>query len=391
MTMAMTLADLLEALSGKRFESLAAAHVHGFSLDTRELQPGDVFIAVAGERVDGNDYARAALERGASAVLISADRIATIGGMGVPIVKPDAIALTPDTLTAPIAIAVENTETALQQIATWWRARFDVRVIGVTGSVGKTTTKELIAQVLSVRFNVLKSEGNQNNALGVPLTLLKLNASHKFAVLEMGMDREGEIAAYCRWAQPQIGVLTMVAPVHMERLGSLEAIAEEKSQLVRALPASTAGGMAVLNDDDSWVAAMSAVTKARVVTYGLTQRADVWASDIEGQGLDGVSFVLHRGPKSLPVHLKLLGQHSVHTALRAAAVALNEGMNMEEVVEGLSADPAQLRLVVGSGPHRFARHRRHLQRVARIDDRRVKSVKGDQRQHASCGRFGRHV
>jgi UDP-N-acetylmuramoyl-tripeptide--D-alanyl-D-alanine ligase len=137
----------------------------------------------------------------------------------------------------------------------------------------------------------------------------------------------------------------------MESLGSLEAIAEEKSQLVRALPDAKAGGVAVLNDDDDWISAMNAVTRARVVSYGLTQRADVWASDIEGRGLDGVAFVLHRGPLAVPVHLKLLGQHSVQTALRAAAVALTEGMSLEEVVEGLSADPAQLRLVVGSGPH----------------------------------------
>jgi UDP-N-acetylmuramoyl-tripeptide--D-alanyl-D-alanine ligase len=330
---------------------LPSTRVQGFVLDHRQTRPDSLFVAIPGERVDGHDFARAALDAGACATLVNLDRAARLSADGVTVVRVDQIALTPDGLKPPFAIAVENTERALQQIAAWWRSRLTTRIIGVTGSVGKTTTKELIAQVLSVRHNVLKSDGNQNNALGVPLSLLKLTPAHDYAVLEMGMDQPGEIAAYCSWAKPDIGVITLVAPVHMERLGSLEAIAEEKSQLVRALPEARDGGVAVLNDDDDLVSAMSAVTKGRIVSYGLTSRATVWADDIESRGLDGVSFVLNYGAQKARARLKLMGEHSVHTALRAAAVALAEGLSLDEIVEGLAIEVEQLRLVVGEGPH----------------------------------------
>ncbi len=346
----LTLADVTECFGGKRF-SLAVSRVSSVVLDHRQVQPGSLFVALPGARVDGADFARPALEAGASCVIVALDKLARLAGAAVTVIKPDGWALVPDSVAAPLAIAVENPEAALQQLATWWRARHTLKVIGVTGSVGKTTTKELIAQVLSVRHEVLKTTGTQNNALGVPLTLLRIEPRHRYAVLEMGMDRMGEIADYCRWAQPQIGVVTNIGPVHMEKLGSLENIARAKAELVEALPAAEQGGVAILNDDDDWVAAMAARTQARVLTYGLTPRAEVWASDIESHGLSGVTFVLHHGARSMLVNMKLLGRHSVHTALRAAAVALNEGMTLEDVVEGLGADPAQLRLVVGSGPH----------------------------------------
>jgi UDP-N-acetylmuramoyl-tripeptide--D-alanyl-D-alanine ligase len=348
----MTLTDVLECFSGKRFQSLAATRVSSVVLDSNIVEKNGLFVALQGARVDGADFARAAIENGAAAVIIDVNKVAKLGGLAIPVLKPDAWSLTPDALSPPVAIAVENPEVALQQLATYWRkAQRALRVIGVTGSIGKTTTKELIAQVLSIKFNVLKSAGTQNNALGVPLTLLKLTPEHDYAVLEMGMDRLGEISGYCVWALPQIGVVTNVGPVHMERLGSLENIARAKAELPQALPAAAQGGVAVLNDDDEWVSAMTTQTQARVVTYGLTQRAEVWASDIESHGLSGVSFVLHHGSHRAFVHMKLLGRHSVHTALRAAAVAIAEGLSLEEIVEGLIADPSQLRLVVASGPH----------------------------------------
>lgn len=346
-----TLADVLQALSGKRFESLAATRVQGFVLDHRQVRADSVFVAIPGTRVDGHDFARNALDAGACAVLVNAEKAARLSADGMTIVRVDQIALAPEGINAPIVIAVDNTERALQQLAAWWRSRLTTRIIGVTGSVGKTTTKELIAQVLSVRHNVLKSEGNQNNALGVPLTLLKLTPAHDYAVIEMGMDQPGEIAAYCSWAKPDIGVITLIAPVHMERLGSLAAIAEEKSQLVRALPEARDGGVAVLNDDDDFVSAMSAVTSGRIVSYGLTPRATVWADDVESRGLDGVSFALHFGAHKVRARIKLMGEHSVHTALRAAAVATAEGMSLDEIAEGLAIEAEQLRLVVGEGPH----------------------------------------
>jgi UDP-N-acetylmuramoyl-tripeptide--D-alanyl-D-alanine ligase len=341
-----SLADLAECFSGRRADTLAASRVRGFTLDNRTTGSGDVFVAIPGERVDGADFVKAAFDAGAIGALVRRDAAHKLVGLsGVMIFDPSAPAAAPR---APMVVLVDDTERALQDLATWWRRKFDLAVIGVTGSVGKTTTKELIAQVLSTRFNVLKSEGNQNNALGVPLTLLKLNDTHQFAVLEMGMDRLGEIASYCSWAQPNIGVLTNIGPVHLEKLGSIENIALAKSELPRALPE---GGLAILNDDDPRVKAMAGVTRADVLSYGLTSQADVWADDINGFGLAGVAFTLHHAGRSLPVRLKMLGEHSVQTALRAAAVGLSAGMSLEEVIEGLRDEPTQLRLVVADGPH----------------------------------------
>jgi UDP-N-acetylmuramoyl-tripeptide--D-alanyl-D-alanine ligase len=222
-----------------------------------------------------------------------------------------------------------------------------VRVIGITGSVGKTTTKELTAQVLGTRYSVLKNEGNRNNEIGVPLTLLQLRTNHQYAVIEMGMYARGEIALFASLARPHIGVITMVGPVHQERLGSIENIALAKAELVEALPED---GVAILNDDDERVRAMAAVSKARVVTYGLTSRADVWANEIESYGLDGISFTLHHQEQAFPMRVPLLGRHSVHTALRAATVAMVAGMTWEEILDGFLIPAPQLRLAASEGP-----------------------------------------
>jgi UDP-N-acetylmuramoyl-tripeptide--D-alanyl-D-alanine ligase len=236
---------------------------------------------------------------------------------------------------------------ALQQIARAWRAHFDTRLVGVTGSVGKTSTKELIAAVLSQRYRTLKSEGNQNNEIGVPLTLLNLRAHHERAVVEMGMYGPGEIDLLCDLARPVVGVVTMIGPVHLERLGSIEAIVAAKRELVAALPDD---GVAVLNRDDERVMSMAGHTRARVFTYGLDSAADVWADHIESMGLDGVRFTIHHRNEALNVRVPLLGRHSVHTALRAAAVGLIEGLGWEEIIAGLVALSSQLRLVVIPGP-----------------------------------------
>ncbi len=346
----LTLGDILECFTGRRFQSLADDRVREVIVDSRKTKPGDVFVALPGAHWDGNDFAREAIERGASLAIVDLTKVTKLGGLGIPVIRTDARDLVPDALRPPLALAVSDPEGALQRLASWWRNKFNVRVIGVTGSIGKTTSKELIAQVLGSRYSVLKSEGNMNNALGVPLTLLRLTSEHQYAVLEMGMDRLGEIASYCAWAAPQVGVVTMVGPVHLEKLGSMQNIAKAKAELVQALPPAELGGRAILNDDDDWVSAMATLTQAQVVTYGLAPRCDVWADNIESEGLSGVTFTLHHGRHASLVRLKLLGRHSVHTALRAAAVALYEGMSIEEVVEGLNLEPAQLRLLVARGP-----------------------------------------
>jgi len=223
-------------------------------------------------------------------------------------------------------------------------------VIGITGSVGKTTTKELTHAVLSRRYKTLKSEGNYNNEIGLPLTLLTLLPEHEMAVLEMGMYTSGEIALLCDLAQPQVGVVTIIGAVHMEWLGSIEAISAAKQELVESLPGAP-DGVAILNMDDPLVMAMSGSTQARVVTYGLDSNADLWADNIVSMGLEGIHFTLHYEKEKLNLQVPLLGRHSVHTALRATAVGLVEGLNWDEIISGLHGLSAQLRLVAVPGPN----------------------------------------
>jgi UDP-N-acetylmuramoyl-tripeptide--D-alanyl-D-alanine ligase len=244
-------------------------------------------------------------------------------------------------------MVVEDSLAALQRLAAWWRARFAVRVVGITGSIGKTTTKELVWRVLSQRYNVLKSEGNYNNEIGLPLTLLELEDRHECVVLEMGTYGPGEITLLTEIASPQVGIVTNVGPVHLERMGSMECIVEAKSELPRALPSD---GVAILNADDERVRSMAGQTRARVFTYGLTPGLDLWADKVESLGLDGCRFRLHSAETIMSAQTPLLGSHSVYTALAAASVGLNLGLSWDEILSGLKAGgspPLRLSAVPG--------------------------------------------
>jgi len=243
---------------------------------------------------------------------------------------------------------VKDSLASLQKWAAYWRRQHRVRVVGVTGSVGKTTTKEMIHSVLSRRFRTLKSEGNYNNEIGLPLTLLQLIPRHQRVVVEMGMYGLGEIAQLAQIAQPVIGVVTNVGPTHLERLGTLARIAQAKRELVEALPPE---GVAILNGDDEQVMAMADYTPARALCYGLRPECEVWADEIVSQGLEGVRFRLHHGGEVLHIRTPLLGRHSVHAALAAAAVGLVEGESWEEIVTGLQETSVHLRLVALPGPY----------------------------------------
>jgi UDP-N-acetylmuramoyl-tripeptide--D-alanyl-D-alanine ligase len=242
-----------------------------------------------------------------------------------------------------------DTLQALQRLASAWRVHLNLRVIGVTGSVGKTTTKELAAEVLERRYPTFRNPGNQNTEVGLPLSMLKMDERHQRAVLEMGFYQPGEIAELCRIARPQVGVVTNVSQVHLERAGSMEAIVAGKAELVESLPPAP-DGVAILNQDEAHVRAMSSRTQARVFTYGLADDADLRASDVEGLGLEGVRFVLHYRGEAIHLRVPLLGRHSVHTVLRAAAVGLEEGLTWQEIAGGLQNPQAQLRLVAAWGP-----------------------------------------
>ncbi len=312
-------------------------------VDSREAAPGSVFVALTGEHVDGHDYVSDAFARGARAAIVArplpecGHSLDLRSGQPAPEISWQS----------PFCLVVDDPVAAMQAIATAWRNRFNVRVVGITGSVGKTSTKELIDSVLSRRFRTLKSPGNRNSILGLPPVLLELRPYHQYAVLEMGMYTPGEIARLCAMSRPAVGVVTIVGPVHLSRAGSLEAIVAAKQELVEALPAD---GVAILNKDDERVMGMAAHTAARVFTYGLDPAADLWADNIHSMGLEGIRFTLHYEQEALSVQAPLLGRHSVHTALRATAVGLVEGLGWHDIVTGLAKSRAQLRLVAVPGP-----------------------------------------
>ena len=346
----LTLADVCEGICGWRPAGRVPAQ--SFStvvVDSRQAQPGSLFVALMGEQADGHDYVAHAFDRGAVAALVGRD--VAVDGAVIPLQDfvdtgefPSSLAGAP-----PFLLRVADPLLALQQVAAFWRRRHTLRVIGVTGSVGKTTTKELTADVLARRYVTLKSEASYNNEIGLPLTLLRLTPDHERAVLEMGMYDVGEIADLARIARPHVGVVTIVAPVHLERAGTIERITQAKQELVEALPPAPEG-VAILNYDDERVRGMASATQARVFFYGLSPQADLWADEINGLGLEGIRFRLHYQGEVLHVKIPLLGRHSVHTALRATAVGLVEGLNWQEIIEGLRGPSPQLRLVAVPGP-----------------------------------------
>src|SRR6266700_4920111 len=240
----------------------------GYSIDSRTIHPGELFFAVKGEKMDGHDFVQQALEKGAVAAVVRRDHVAP---------NPAKTGL----------MAVDDTLVALQTLGAAVRRLWAKPLIGVTGSTGKTTTKEAIAHVLSSRFRVLKSEGNFNNHFGLPLTLLRLEPEHDAAVIEMGMSHAGEIAVLAKIAQPEIGVVTNVAPVHLEFFKSIGEIARAKYELVESLPA---GGIAVLNADDEYVSQFGRDFHGKVVLYGLRSSADVRAENGKHHGAEGSTF-----------------------------------------------------------------------------------------------------
>jgi len=296
--------------SGDFDRNLVAA---GYSIDSRTLRPGELFFAVAGERVDGHDFVEAALHAGAAGAVVRRDMLARYS------------------LQAGL-IAVDDTLAALQCLAAAVRRLWARTVIGVTGSTGKTTTKDAIAHVFSSRFKVLKSAGNLNNHFGLPLQLLRLEREHEIAVIEMGMSHAGEIRALAALAQPDIGVITNVAPVHLEFFDSLAGIARAKYELISSLPT---GGTAVLNADDEYVSQFGRDFNGKVVTYGIRRPADVRAENIEPRGLLGSGFDVMVGGHRERASIALVGEHNVLNSLAAIAVACERGITLQTAIESL--------------------------------------------------------
>lgn len=336
-----TLDILFEALTGQA-PSWANQVVSDVGVDSRKMIPGALFVAVPGEHEDGHDYVDDAFEHGASFAFIQHD---INGQHRVVDLRPGGEESYSDAVQTPLCLRVEDTVRALQEVARFWRRKLNVRVIGITGSVGKSTTKEIAASVLKQRHRTLKNPGNLNNEIGLPMTLWRMSHGHDRAVLEMGFYVPGEIKFLCDIAQPAVGVVTNIGTVHAERAGSIEEIAQGKAELVEALPPAPEG-VAILNYDDPLVSAMADKTDARIFYYGLDPEADLWADRVQGLGLEGIRFRLHYQKETLHMRVPLIGRHSVHTALRAAAVGLVEGLTWQEIISGLRTGHTQLRLVV---------------------------------------------
>ncbi len=332
-------ADVLEALSGVR-PSLAGLEIRSATVDSRQVTPGALFVALPGEHVDGHNFVDQAFQRGAHLALVQKETAAAVNTLDLTGSLPAEL----PPLDEPLCLRVENSLEALQKAAAFWRQKLDLRVVGITGSVGKSTTKELVAEVLGQRYRTLKNPGNYNNEIGLPLTLLHLREEHERAVLEMGFYVPGEIQLLCDLAHPHVGVVTNIGTVHAERAGTQEVIARGKTELVQNLPPAPQG-IAILNYDDAWVRPMAEHTSARVFYYGLSPRAHLWAGDVQVLGEQGIRFRLHYQQDSLQVQIPLLGRHQVYTALRAAAVGLVEGLTWEEILRGLQSPAARLRLV----------------------------------------------
>lgn len=334
------LKDIVSALTGHTFPLLDQP-ISSAVIDSRQAVKGSLFFALPGEQVDGHDYVQSAFDNGAILALIDKDLNA---GLNVLDLRQGHFQPhLSNEIMLPLCLRVEDALSALHAIASHWRQAHPVRTIGITGSVGKTSTKELIAALLSQQASVLKNPGNRNNEIGLPLTLLELEPQHQYAVLEMGFYVPGEIQTLCEIARPHVGVVTNIGIVHAERAGSQAVIARGKAELVESLPPAPEG-VAVLNMDDPWVRKMAEKTKARVISYGITEHSDLMARDIQTHGLEGISCVLSANGEDHVIHSPLLGAFSAYTILCAAAVALTEGLEWPAITAGLAESRVDLRM-----------------------------------------------
>jgi UDP-N-acetylmuramoyl-tripeptide--D-alanyl-D-alanine ligase len=312
--MKLPLGRIAEITGGAADATEADSIATGYSIDTRTLQPGDLFFAIKGENLDGHDYVNAALERGAVAAVVHVSEAGRF-------VDRRRIIAVPDTLDA------------LQTLGRAVRRMWNKTVIAITGSAGKTTTKESAALLLSAKYRVLKSEGNLNNHYGLPLQLLRLEPEHDLAVVELGMNHAGEISALAKLCEPNVGVVTCVAPVHLGFFNSVADIARAKYELIQALPAT---GTAVLNADDQYVSQFGRDFPGRVITFGIKHPADVRAEGIHEIGPDGSEFDVVAAASRARAKLPLIGRHNIYNALAAIAVALVGGLSLKEAASGLA-------------------------------------------------------
>jgi UDP-N-acetylmuramoyl-tripeptide--D-alanyl-D-alanine ligase len=326
------LRDILAGTGGEHSVALPEQPVFlELERDSRNIKPGDLFIAVKGESHDGHDYVERAAENGASAAIVSREWASAHPEIEIPLILVDE----------PVA--------ALQRWAAWRRDQLECRVVGITGSVGKTSAKESIAAVLSQRYRVYKSPGNFNNEIGLPLALLDCPDDVEVIVLEMGgAFAFGELTLLASIAKPDVAVVTNIYPVHIERMGSIEAIAQTKQELVEAIPED---GLVVLNGDDFRVRNMIAAAKGRVIMYGLEDAAEVRGYDVLTDGLNGTMFWVEIDGERTAIKVPFIGAPGVQIAIVALAVGYGFGMHVSEMLVGLQDPRIQVRLLFVPGPN----------------------------------------
>jgi UDP-N-acetylmuramoyl-tripeptide--D-alanyl-D-alanine ligase len=311
-------AEILKATGGSLLSSGSEWSCRGISTDTRTLRERSLFIALQGKNFDGHDCLNAAAEKGAAGLLIRMDRGGKLGAVnkGLPV------------------IGVPDTLRALGDIACAWRRGFPLPVVAITGSSGKTTTKEMLLAIVSRSRNVVATEGNLNNLIGLPQTLLKIQREHELAVVEMGTNSPGEIARLAVIAQPDIGLITNIGPAHLEGLGSIEAIREEKGALFHVMNGK---GTAIINRDDDAVGILAGRWRGNRITFGFKSGADITARQVETAGPEGICFNLVIEGIGVPVHLAAPGEHNILNALAAGAAAWALGFDREAIAAGLAA------------------------------------------------------
>ncbi len=327
----LTIEEIIKATGGKILHGSYALPVSGISIDSRTIKDGELFVAIKGDVFDGHNFIDEAVKKGACGVIVQEGHPVS-GSM----------------FQNGLVISVHDTLPALQEIARYHRSKFTLPVIGITGSNGKTTTKEMLWSILSQKFPVLKTDGNLNNHIGVPLTLFRLNSSHQMAIIEMGISERGELTGLCQIAAPDAAVITNIGPTHLEKLGRIENVAEAKGEILKFI---TSDGSCILNRDDKFFDVFKAMSSGRIISFGMSSLADVYIeyneTDVEDKSPGSIDFKLICPSGKININMHVIGLHNLYNAACAAAAAHAQGISLADIKAGLEKfTPVKMRSVV---------------------------------------------
>lgn len=331
----LTIEEILKSTGGRLVSTARDISILGVSIDSRTIKKGELFIALRGENFDGHHFIKEAVRKGASGVIIRE---------GYPLTD----SLTETEIHSIPFVAAGDTLHALQELARYYREKFSIPLIGITGSNGKTTTKEMLWHILSHKFSVLRNEGNLNNHIGVPLTLFRLTPSHHMAIIEMGISDRRELTRLCQIAGPTAAVITNIGPTHLEKLGRIENVAEAKGEILNFIKAD---GVCILNRDDTFFDVFKSKVQGRVVSFGMSSRADVYTEfadiTLPGKTVEMMKFRLTCPLGQVNIPMQVIGLHNLYNALCAAAAAYALGAGLEDIQQGLEKFmPVKMRSVI---------------------------------------------